>query len=92
MKRYVEDYLDFRTADINMIQESMKDLKNAGWKRLSFNSWHTPEEDGGFIEGMRPYTKRELISIENDKKFELRKELNLLKKLAKKFEYKLVKR
>ncbi len=91
MKKYVEDHVDFGNIDSNEIEKHIEKLKNEGWKNISFYNWHTEIDGGVFIEGLRPYTKRELKSIENKKKLELKKELNLLKKLAKKFEYKLVK-
>lgn len=91
MNKYYKARYDVGSQDSGRIQGCIGMLKEDGWKSLSFHIWHTDMESSCTISGLKPYTKAELRQMEADKRCELKKEFTELKRLAKKFGYKLMK-
>ena len=89
MNKYYRTHYEVGSQEDNRIQYCISTLKEDGWKNLSFRVWHTDMEFGCTITGLKPYTKKELRQIEADRQRQVKKEFTLLKKLAKKFGYKL---
>jgi hypothetical protein len=69
----------------------MNELKSEGWKKLSFSTFRTDMEDGCWIEGYRPFTKKEILQIKKEERLEEKSELKTLERLATKHGFTLMK-
>lgn len=69
----------------------MDELKKAGWKKVSFETFRTDMDNGCTIYGERPMTNKELAEEKRAEKHYGDSEYREMKRLAKKYGYKLVK-
>jgi hypothetical protein len=86
MRNYIWDSYDCISSDAGYV---MNRLQAEGWKKLIFSSGGDFNSDS--IQGYRPMTKQEIRDREKRIKNAEMEELSNLRKLAKKYGYKLIK-
>ena len=89
----VYETIDFKSTNGRDIERKMEELRSKGWKNISFNTYGMYRDslsEGCWIRCKRPLTKMEIGSAKRAYIREQKKEITLLKKLAKRYGYTLI--